>query len=798
MDTLTGPPRRRVRSRFLGALVTTRPGRGLLLIVGTTIGTISLFQPSWAVDSLRDLAEEALLALGAGLAPAALWALALLLLLDFRPGALFRGWRLVLGSAALLAAAMGSLAYFRGELPLVGTANLGGEYGLTIRGDALSAIRIGAIAALGLWTIAPGRLAVVTLRLLWGLAQGLRRTGAGGAKATGRTFRASGRLLRASRRLQARVATAIPDTGRGRGPSAAEDTHLAKEVGSYLNRGQRTQPRVADPARQEETRSLRAGQAIAIEPSEAPQAPVQQALDSLVWSLPSTDLLAPEQEAGPMAAGEQAATAQLIEDTLAQHGLEVQVTEVRPGPTVTMFGLVPGWNRRLQEVPARDHEGNLLLDKRGKPITSRSEAKSRVKVDSILAREKDLTLALAAPSLRIEAPVPGESLVGVEVPNRVASLVTVGGILRSEEFQQVAQRKGLPIALGRGSGGEAVVVDLVEMPHLLIAGATGSGKSVCINSVISSLIAFQSPSRLQLLLVDPKRVELTPYNGIPHLATPVMVEPDWVVRMLKGAIQEMLRRYRLLEEAGVRNVQSYNRSSKATVPMPYLVICIDELADLMMASAYDVEHVICRLAQLGRATGIHLVVATQRPSVDVVTGLIKANFPSRISFAVATQVDSRTILDIGGAERLLGRGDMLFLAPDAPKPRRVQGGYISEEETDLLTDYWKSQEGPSLTPLPLEEMALQAEAAVAVDTGEDEYDGGQQDSLFDKASEMATRYNQLSTSLLQRRLRIGYPRAARLMDQLEQEGIVSPGEPGKPREVLHRQGGPFPHEPPSS
>jgi S-DNA-T family DNA segregation ATPase FtsK/SpoIIIE len=358
--------------------------------------------------------------------------------------------------------------------------------------------------------------------------------------------------------------------------------------------------------------------------------------------------------------------------------------------------------------------------------------------------------------------------------------------MESQEYQNKVEEDGLPVALGLASAGEAVVIDLLKMPHLLIAGATGSGKSVCMNSIISSLITSQSPTKVRLLLVDPKRVELTPYNGVPHLVTPVIVEPDRVVRLLRGAIEEMGRRYKLLEEAGVRNIQSYNRSPKATELMPYFVVCIDELADLMMTSSFDVEQTICRLAQLGRATGIHMVIATQRPSVDVVTGLIKANFPSRIAFAVASQVDSRTIIDGVGAERLLGRGDMLFLSPDAAKPKRVQGVLITDEETERLANHWRAHPPLDLPKIELEDLAREAELVAAVQNAAIEVDDSA-DSLYDRAVQLAGANRHLSTSLLQRRLRIGYPRAARLMDQLEDDGIVAASaEPGKPREVLYR------------
>ncbi|MDE2836478.1 MAG: DNA translocase FtsK [Chloroflexota bacterium] len=494
--------------------------------------------------------------------------------------------------------------------------------------------------------------------------------------------------------------------------------------------------------------------------------------------LPSLELLAPPVSAGSITE-EHLFTAALIEETLAQHGVEVSVSEIRPGPSVTMFGIVPGWNRKAMSARAR-----ALAAQEDNQV--QMEVRNRVKVDSILAREKDLALALAAPTLRIQAPVPGESLVGVEMPNRSSSMVTIRTVMESPEYERMLAAGGLPVALGLASAGEPVALDLLKMPHLLIAGATGSGKSVCINTVISSIICHQDPAKVRMLLVDPKRVELTPYNGIPHLVTPVVVDPDKVVRLLKGVIQEMMRRYKLLEEAGARNIVSYNRNPRATEEMPYFVICIDELADLMMTASFDVEQSLCRLAQLGRATGIHLIVATQRPSVDVLTGLIKANFPSRIAFAVASQVDSRTILDSAGAERLLGRGDMLFISSDSPKPKRVQGVFISEDESAAISEHWRQlPPDANLPEIPLENMAREAETAAAESAGDGgDFDEG--DSLYERALQVAAANRQLSTSLLQRRLRIGYPRAARLMDQLEDEGIVAAaGEPGKPRDVIY-------------
>ena len=491
---------------------------------------------------------------------------------------------------------------------------------------------------------------------------------------------------------------------------------------------------------------------------------------SPMWQRPSTEMLVAAEESG-ISKEEMVETAETIKRTLDEYGVEVEIGQIKPGPTVTMYGLIPGWIRRHKQVKVTDEDG--------KPMVSRVETKTRVKVDSIISREKDLALALKTRSIRIDTPVMGESLVGIEVPNPSPNLVTLRGVMESEEFKRLRDKATLPIALGKGTGGETVVVDLAKMPHLLIAGATGSGKSVCLNTIVSCLIMEKSPAELRLLLVDPKRVELTPYNGIPHLLTPVVVETDQVVALLKGLIREMMSRYRRMEEIGVRNIDAYN--NKAAEKMPYLVLGVDELADLMMSASFDVEQSLCRLAQLGRATGIHLIVATQRPSGDVVTGLIKANFPSRLSFGVTSQIDSRTILDSVGAEKLLGRGDMLYLAVDGSRPERVQGVFISDSEIESLVNFWQT------TPrAPMSNVSLHAvgDADSDDENAKEGNDVGARDELLDNAVDLAQRNNKLSTSLLQRRLRIGYPRAARLMDQLEDEGIVGPSDGSKSRDVI--------------
>ena len=494
------------------------------------------------------------------------------------------------------------------------------------------------------------------------------------------------------------------------------------------------------------------------------------------WEKPSIQMLEGVQDRG-VPEEQIRETAETIRQTLADYDIEVEIGNIKYGPTVTMYGIIPGWVRRYKQVKLEDEFGNPIRDQNGKQITKRQEQKTRVKVGSILSREQDLSLALRTPSLRIETPVMGKAQVGIEIPNQEPAPVTLRSIMESTEYLQLRKNADLPVALGKGTGGENLALDLAKMPHLLIAGATGSGKSVALNAIVAGLLMERSPAELRMLLVDPKRVELTPYNGIPHLLCPVIVEVDEVVGMLKGVINEMMNRYRQMEEVGVRNIEAYNKRMRDD-KMPFLLVVVDELADLMMTAAFDVEQSLCRLAQLGRATGIHLILATQRPSVDVVTGLIKANFPSRISFGVTSHIDSRTILDTNGAEKLLGKGDMLYLPRDAARPLRAQGAFISDKEIDRLIDFWQTTPrgwvpNVDLRPVSAEE-SDDADADVSSST----------DALFDKAVELAYTQKKLSTSLLQRRLRIGYPRAARLMDELEENGVVSAGDGSKSRDVI--------------
>jgi S-DNA-T family DNA segregation ATPase FtsK/SpoIIIE len=471
------------------------------------------------------------------------------------------------------------------------------------------------------------------------------------------------------------------------------------------------------------------------------------------WRLPPIDILdmSPEVE---FTQADNMQRARLIEEALASYGVEAKVVQINAGPTVTQFGVEPGWDRKFKEIKEKDAEGNVH--------TQLVEvSKTRVKVDRITSLANDLALALAAPSIRMEAPVPGKAVVGIEVPNTTSDIVSLRGVVETSSFQKLATKTKLALALGKGAGGEAVASDLTKMPHLLIAGATGSGKTVCLNTIICCLLLYNTPNDIRLILIDPKRVELTQYNSIPHLATPVIVDTKKALGVLRWLSQEMDQRYQKLAAAGARHIEGYNKNRQGDEKLPYLVLVIDELADLMMAGFDEVESQLCRLAQLARATGIHLVVATQRPSVDVVTGLIKANFPTRISFAVTSQVDSRTILDGAGAEKLLGKGDMLFMPTEAAKPKRLQGCFLSDTEIERLVYFWGSQQKEEPDKLRMETLVATTPSGTVA--------GHPKDPLLETALELAREHDNISTSYLQRRLHIGYPRAARLMEQLEEE-----------------------------
>ncbi|MBC8263747.1 MAG: DNA translocase FtsK [Anaerolineales bacterium] len=482
------------------------------------------------------------------------------------------------------------------------------------------------------------------------------------------------------------------------------------------------------------------------------------------WRLPPVAEILEESLDQEISQAEIRKRVKIIEETLVSLGVPAKVIEVNQGPVITQFGLEPGF------------------------IEGRGGRRMKVKVSKISALADDLALALAASPVRVVAPVPGRSIVGIEVPNAELTLVALRGVLESETFRKLNSK--LAIALGRDVSGEPVVADLKAMPHLLIAGATGSGKSVCINSVIASLLCNNTPDDLKLLMIDPKRVELTNFNGIPHLVVPVIVEMERVVGSLQWVTRQMDQRYKKLAEAEVRNIEDYNKQvgARGESRLPYMVVFVDELADLMMLAHDEVERALCRIAQMSRATGIHLVIATQRPSVNVVTGLIKANFPARISFAVASQIDSRVILDMAGAERLLGRGDMLYMASDSSQLVRLQGCFVSNKELDRLVRYWKGTEiGPSI-PASFYRAEQITQQPLWEEMRAKEKEARQKDDLLVEAIAMVRKHNKASISLLQRRLRIGYSRAARIIDLLEEQGVVGPDQgAGRSREVLSEE-----------
>ena len=460
------------------------------------------------------------------------------------------------------------------------------------------------------------------------------------------------------------------------------------------------------------------------------------------YELPPLELLQPPvvsvRSAQPT---DYAAMSRKLEETLESFGVKAKVLEVVRGPAVTRFELQPAVG---------------------------------VKVSRIVNLTDDIALALAAKDIRMEAPIPGKSAIGIEVPNNEISVVTLREVIESPAFQESPSK--LTVALGRDISGQAVIANLARMPHLLVAGATGSGKSVCINGMIVSILYKARPDEVRFLMIDPKMVEMNVYNGIPHLLAPVVTDPKRAAMALKKIVAEMERRYEVFSKSGTRNIEGYNqwlREAGEGEPLPYIVVVVDELADLMMVAAGDVEDSICRLAQMARAAGIHLILATQRPSVDVITGVIKANIPSRIAFGVSSQVDSRTILDMAGAEKLLGRGDMLFLPMGSSKPVRIQGAFVSDREVEEVVAYVRGQARGE----------VRYEESIVPETAESETAAEVDDELYDRAVRIVLESRQASVSLLQRRLRIGYARAARLIDAMEAGGIVGPYEGTKPREV---------------
>jgi S-DNA-T family DNA segregation ATPase FtsK/SpoIIIE len=699
-----------------------------LLLALIIVGLIWWFWPqisSWATATWEDLLEL----FGIGLLFTAVFlGIIIFIIISGRFSLFTRYWKWWLGGIPLAFAVWGISAFFSPGSGIVSEATLGGEIGKGIIGAsyASGALRIVGLVFLGVLFLAP--------RQVW--------------RAIKSIFRGIGRFF-------VLIWQAIRQPGQR--PPEVKPEPMPREIEyGKVEEVQREEP--APPAPPPPAIAA-PPKAVEVPPPEAWEpGKYQPVLTASGWQLPPITILDKPTEA-ELSRTEIEKRAQLIEEALISYGVEAKVAQINVGPTVTQFGVEPGWDRKYKEIKERDKDGN---------VRARQEevSRTRVKVDRISALASDLALALAASSIRIEAPVPGKSMVGIEVPNTTFGLVNLRSVIESAAFQKTYAKSKLALALGKGAGGETVAADLARMPHLLIAGATGSGKTACLNSTICCLLMHNTPDEVQFIMVDPKRVELVNFNSLPHLVAPVVVDAEKAVLALRWLNQEMDTRYQKFAQVGARNIEGYNKNRQAGETMPYMVLVIDELADLMMAAFDEVERTLCRLAQLARATGIHLIVATQRPSVDVVTGLIKANFPTRISFALTSQVDSRTILDAAGAEKLLGRGDMLYMPTDAAKPKRLQGTFISDAETERIVYFWGNQRRPEAEPIRFEDMSQLVMA-----------ERGGEDSMMAAARQLAQEHKYVSTSFLQRRLRIGYPRAARIMEKLEEEGLGrEPGE----------------------
>jgi S-DNA-T family DNA segregation ATPase FtsK/SpoIIIE len=698
-----------------------------LLLALIIVGLIWWFWPqisNWTATTWGNIANwfidawEALLELfGIGLVLTAIFlGIVLWIIASGRFSLFTKYWKWWLCGIPLALAAWGISAFFSPGSGIASQATLGGKIGKGIIGDSYAAgmLRIAGLILLGILFVAP--------QWVWHIITGI-------FKGIGKLFLLIWQAIRKASQRPPKVKPAPPIT-------------REIEFNKVEAKKEEPAPVITAPPKAAE----------ALTPEAWEQGRHQPVLTPGGWQLPPITILDKSTEV-ELSQSEIEKRAQLIEEALSSYGVDAKVVQINVGPTVTQFGVEPGWDRKYKEIKERDKDGNVK-------VRMEEISKTRVKVDRISALASDMALALAASSIRIEAPVPGKSIVGIEVPNTTFGMVNLRSVIESASFQKAYAKSKLALALGKGAGGETVAADLTRMPHLLIAGATGSGKTACLNSTICSLLMHNTPDEVQFIMIDPKRVELVNFNSLPHLVAPVVVDADKAVLALRWLNQEMDNRYQKFAQVGARNIEGYNKNRQPGETIPYTVLVIDELADLMMAAFDEVERTLCRLAQLARATGIHLIVATQRPSVDVVTGLIKANFPTRISFALTSQVDSRTILDAAGAEKLLGRGDMLYMPTDAAKPKRLQGTFISDAETERMVYFWGNQRRPEAAPVKFEDMSQLTSA-----------EKGGEDSLMDAARQLAQEHKYISTSFLQRRLRIGYPRAARIMEKLEEEGF---------------------------
>ncbi len=712
-----------------------------------------------ALFFLRDPIGEALMkAFGVGIIVVIVWIGIVIFIVRQREWqSVWRNWNYWLGALLLSATLMGIVALFRPHISLAGAEmdkqTLAGASGMFIRGTSYEWAHLLGLTLLGAACILPAHsltFAKGAGSLIWQLGHnGLLMLSLGAWQLFGKlragAISLTGRIHDQFSRRRATESTA---------PSMPAKAKAAVES--------------ATPATFQDARILPE----TYEDDSGDQMPLPMIVEGVhrsagIVAMPPIDIL-DESPKSSFAQANNTDRARLIEEALASYGVEVKVQQINPGPSVTQFGVEPGWVRKYKRVIERDPNGKPKLDKDGNTKYREEEvSKTRVKVEKITSLSNDLALALAVPDIRIEAPMPGKALVGIEVPNVSTAIVSLRSVIESAAFQKTAAKSKLAIALGQGAGGEAVAGDMAKMPHLLIAGATGSGKSVCLNCIVSCLLAQTSPADVRLLLIDPKRVEMTTFSDVPHLITPVVIDSEQAVDALRRLTTEMDIRYRKFASVGVRNIDGYNLSPRVNEQMPYIVAVVDELADMMMTSPDVVEPLICRLAQLARATGIHLIVATQRPSVDVITGLIKANFPTRISFAVVSAIDSRTILDTVGAEKLLGRGDMLYIPPEASKPKRIRGCFVSDEEMIRLVNFWKEWATEHFPPdtdrVAGEFAALPVERLDA-------------DPLMEKARQICRETARVSASLLQRRLHVGYQRASRILEQLEEEGLLDSEE----------------------
>ena len=735
-----------------------REGLALLLVFFAIISTIALFAPDSGaiVKPWHDVLATAL-GWGIAFAPLLLAGVALMLWMKSLPA---ERWMAVGGALIVALALLGSFHLAVGGDPVaaIGTGDGGGAIGYGVS-QALS----GAIGAPGAWAVL-ALMVVVGLLLYFNMTIGdvlagyleQRNTRLEAEAADAR--RASARRGHAANLPVAEARPGLLDRVR---EALAGEPEEAEEQPPIIVRRDRPAGTASLPpvgAAASSNGDGVAALAVGSAPEEDEEAEFAEVGESGIadaaleasqrtWDLPSLELLAnaPQSSAAQM---DLTAKGQRIRETLANFRIGVKIARIQEGPVVTQYAL---------------------------------DVEPGIKLSRIESLADNLALGLAARSIRIQAPIPGEPYVGIEIPNAAFDLVTLKEVLASGNFTEASTTSKLAFALGQDVAGQPFSADLARMPHVLIAGATGSGKSVCVNATIASFLMNATPAEVKLILIDPKRVEMAQYRGIPHLLCEVIVEPEKAVNALKWTVGAMESRYHEFAQRGVRNIAGYNEALRSGEPrMPYIVVIIDELADLMMVSAYEVETTVTRIAQLARATGIHLVVATQRPSVQVITGLIKANIPSRIAFAMTSGVDSRTILDTVGAEDLLGRGDMLYQPIDAPRAVRLQGVLVTDAEIEALARHWRAQGAAQYRP---EITAPKRDGRAGGRPGEEgEEDDG--DALLSQAVDIVRRSDKASASLLQRRLRIGYARAARILDQMEDRGIVGPADGSRFREVL--------------